>query len=156
MKVYRLARQAFKNDLKGTGAEKYGGRWNNIGVPMLYSCEHRSLAVLEVAVHLQLQLIPLDYYMIELDIPENENSIWEPKQLPGYWNQLPHHPLSQNFGDAFIKEHKYLMMKVPSAIVLNEYNYLINPLHELTSTIKITDTYSFSFDNRLTQKIHYA
>jgi RES domain-containing protein len=150
MKVYRLAKKAFRNDLTGSGAEKYGGRWNNIGTSMLYTCEHASLAVLEVAVHIQLELIPADYYMMELEIPDDKNMIYQTSnRLPDFWDSFPYSQLSQNFGDAFVKSNQFLMMKVPSAIVRREYNYLINPFHKLAREMKVIDSYPFIFDYRL-------
>ena len=61
MTVYRLCKQAHINDLSGTGAEINGGRWNNKGLPALYTACSRALAVLEVAVHVPLGIIPINY-----------------------------------------------------------------------------------------------
>ncbi|TAE79637.1 MAG: RES domain-containing protein [Bacteroidetes bacterium] len=150
MKVYRLAKRAFRDDLTGSGAEKYGGRWNNIGTSMLYTCEHRSLAVLEVAVHIQLDIMPRDYYMLEIVVPDDPDLILNARnRLPDDWERFPYGQSSQSFGDDFIKANKFLMAKVPSAIVNQEHNYLINPFHKLAREIKITNSIPFVFDYRL-------
>ena len=150
MKVFRLAKKAYIRDLTGSGAEKYGGRWNNIGTSMLYTCEHRSLAVLEVAVHIQLHIMPKDYYMLELEVPDEKENIHKPNHyLPDDWDSFPYGQSSQRFGDSFIRANKFLSLKVPSAIIKHEYNYLINPFHKLAQDIEIIDCYPFVFDYRL-------
>jgi RES domain-containing protein len=149
MIVYRLARRVFKDDLKGIGAEKFGGRWNNVGVPMLYTCQHRSLALLEVAAHVQLTHIPQDFYMIEIEIPDRAIQIVSEKELPYKWMENPPNSLTQSFGDAFVKSNKALAMRVPSAIVKQEFNLLINPNHKDSYHIEIINSYPFVIDNRL-------
>lgn len=149
MIVYRLARKAFKDDLKGIGAEKFGGRWNNIGVPLLYTCQHRSLAVLEVAAHMQLTQMPIDFYMIEIEIPDDDIRIVSDKQLPHKWMENPHNNLTQSFGDAFVRGSDFLAMRVPSAIVKQEFNLLINPNHNQAHKIEIVTSYPFVMDGRL-------
>ena len=149
MIVYRLARKAFKDDLKGIGAEKFGGRWNNIGVPLLYTCQHRSLAVLEVAAHMQLTQMPIDFYMIEIEIPDNDITIVSEHQLPYKWMENPHNSLTQNFGDDFVRANKFMAMRVPSAIVKQEFNLLINPNYIKANIIEIVKSYPFVLDGRL-------
>ncbi len=149
MVVYRLSKMAFKDDLKGIGAEKFGGRWNNAGVPILYTCEHRSLALLEVAVHVQLNFMPTDYYMIEIEIPDVSINTPMLGELPYNWYQNPPNHVAQEFGDEFVENDNYLALKVPSAIVKQEYNILINPRHRLASQVKIIKSYPFAFDKRL-------
>lgn len=149
MIVYRLARKAFKSDLKGTGAEKYGGRWNNIGMPMLYTCEHQSLCVLEFAVHMQLSLMPQDLYMISVEIPDSKKTLIKAQGFPYNWDQTPHNNATQLYGDQFLEKEEYLAMSVPSSIVKAERNILINPKHKLAGEIRIVAEYHFSFDKRL-------
>lgn len=70
MIVFRLGKEKYKNDLSGIGAEKFGGRWNSKGVRMVYTSQSRALANLEVAVHLTLKLVPKDYYLTSIEIPD--------------------------------------------------------------------------------------
>ena len=149
--MYRLARKAFKDDLNGTGAEKFGGRWNNIGVPMLYASEHQSLCVLEFAVHTHLTLLPKDLFMITLELPPDKKAVTAAKGLPYNWHQTPHHNATQVFGDDFIREGAFLALRVPSAIVPGEFNLIINPNHALAEKIRIADAVPFAFDQRLLQ-----
>lgn len=149
MIVYRLARKAFRLDLKGIGAEKYGGRWNNIGRPMLYTCQHQSLCVLEYAVHMQLTRLPEDLYMISIEIPDSKKSVIDAQGFPYDWDQTPHSNGTQVYGDQFLDKNEYLAMSIPSAIIKAERNILINPVHELASKVRIVAEYHFSFDKRL-------
>ena len=149
MVVYRLARKAFKDDLKGIGAEKFGGRWNNIGVPLVYACQHRSLALLEIAAHIQLTYLPQDFYMVELEIPDSVIHIVSENQLPYRWMENPHNSLTQSFGDAFVKRNTTLALRVPSAIVKQEFNLLINPNHPDAHKIEIISKERLAFDPRI-------
>jgi RES domain-containing protein len=150
MIVYRICAKKFAHDLSGAGAEKYGGRWNNIGQPLLYTSAHRSLCVLELAVHTPLHLIKnMSLVLLSIQIPDGDAVIVPSKGLPYQWNQTPHTDVSQQFGDEFIKENKYLAMRVPSIIVREEYNILINPRHAMAHHVKLVDVVDFTIDNRL-------
>lgn len=153
MIVYRLIKEKYKNDLSGKGAEKAGARWNSKGHPMLYTSESRSLCTAEVAVHTPLGNIPLNYFLIVIEIPESID-LFELKNsdLPKDWKALPHSNSTQLIGDKFLEEEKYLVMKVPSVVVQGDYNYLINPGHILFSKIKIRKSEPFEFDERLFKK----
>ena len=149
MLVYRIARKAFKDDLKGIGAEKFGGRWNNIGVPLAYACQYRSLALLEIAAHIQLLYMPQYFYMVELEIPDSDIQIVSENQLPHKWMENPHNSLTQSVGDAFVKQNTTLALRVPSAIVKQEFNLLINPNHKDFYKVEIIKSYPFIIDYRL-------
>ncbi|MEN8117800.1 MAG: RES family NAD+ phosphorylase [Bacteroidota bacterium] len=150
MIVYRLSREKYCNDLSGKGAELAGGRWNSKGVAMLYISESRALCLAEIAVHLPLGMIPKDYYLVELEISENAIiGTVDENRLPADWHSFPHSPATQDVGDNFISENKFLVLKVPSAVVRGDYNYLINPNHLQSREIKIIKTEPFQFDERL-------
>ena len=70
MIVYRLTSGQYTNDLSGTGAKLYGGRWNSPGLAALYTTEHISLAVLEILVHMKAYRRPLDYHLVVLEVPD--------------------------------------------------------------------------------------
>lgn len=150
MRVYRLIKDKYKDDLSGEGARKAGGRWNSKGIPMLYTSESRSLSTAEIAVHTPLGNIPLNYFLIEIEIPDSIKFIeLKIEDLPKDWKALPHSNSTQLIGDKFISEQKLLMMKVPSVVVQEDYNYLLNPGHKLFSKIKILSSEPFDFDERL-------
>ncbi len=151
MKVYRLCKEKYKHDLSGKGAEKAGGRWNSKGTPIVYTCFSRALCTIEIAVHTPLGNIPLDYHIITIQLPDIKGSIYklEKTELPKNWKSLPHPNSTQLIGDQFISENKDLILKVPSAIVQGDYNYLINPYHKDFKKVKIIETELFEFDERL-------
>jgi len=150
MRVFRLSSEKYKNDLSGKGAEIAGGRWNNKGFSIVYTSESRALCTTEIAVRTPLGILPLNYFLIEIDIP-NELKIKELKltDLPKDWKSYPHSNTTQQIGNAFIKEGKYVILKVPSAAVQGDYNYLLNPKHKDFYKIKIIKTSLFNFDKRL-------
>jgi RES domain-containing protein len=150
MKVFRLCKAKFSGDLSGKGAELFGGRWNNKGVALLYTSDSVSLCTLEVLVHSENGELPRNYVLHTLEIPD-ELPIYEfpMDKIPADWQTFPHSEAARRIGDQFVKEGKYAVLKVPSAIVPNDFNYLLNPGHVDFSKIKITNTEDYEFDIRL-------
>jgi RES domain-containing protein len=150
MKVYRLSRKKHADELSGKGAALSGNRWNSKGVEMIYTSESRALAMAEVIVHLSLAVLPKDFVLLEIEIPDAiAIKKLNPKDLPETWNAFPHHPATQLMGDAFIREGQYAVLQVPSALVNGDSNFLINPFHPDFKKIKITSQHPFLFDQRL-------
>ena len=150
MKVYRIAKYKYINDLSGEGARMYGGRWNSKGTNMLYTASNRSLATVEYLVHLPIALIPRDIYIVEILIPDNiqitELTI---KDLPSNWSHYPAPFSLAVIGDKWVNSNQSLLLKVPSSVVKGEYNILINPKHELFNKIKVNHFEPYNFDQRL-------
>jgi RES domain-containing protein len=149
MIVYRLARSKYINDLSGIGARLAGGRWNSKGLSLVYTSSSRALCMAEIAVHLPLGILPRDYCLAQILIPDSIiiESL-DIKKLPKGWNQFPLIAATQKMGDKFILDHKHPVLRVPSAVVQGDFNYLINPLHAGMKKIKIQDTEPFTFDQR--------
>ncbi|NQY11300.1 MAG: RES family NAD+ phosphorylase [Flavobacteriales bacterium] len=152
MLVYRLSRAQYKDELSGLGAAKFGRRWNSKDIEVIYTAQTRALANSEVAVHIPLSILPKDYYIVQIEIPKSV-AIREVKQseLPAGWNALPNKPVSQTIGDDFIKDNKYAVLRVPSVVVKDEYNFILNPRHKDFPKIKILSTEPFPFDPRYFQ-----
>ena len=150
MIVYRLSKGQYANDLSGKGAELVGGRWNSRGNAMLYTSQSIALCVTEIAVHVPLGILPKDYQLIHIEIPDED--LLEMKRLPKDWQSFPHSNSTQMIGDKFLKEHKHLVFKVPSAAVQGEFNFLINPRRKNFNQIKIVKIEDFNFDERLFRK----
>lgn len=149
MIVYRLSRAKYSNDLSGKGAELVGGRWNSKGIALVYTGQTIALCMAEVAVHIPFGIIPIDYELITLEIPDDEIFELKKSQLPEDWKSLPNSYSTQTLGDEFVKKGKQMILKVPSAVVQGEFNFLINPLHPKIKKVKIKKTETFSFDQRL-------
>jgi len=148
MILYRIVRCVYADDLSGTGARLYGGRWNSEGKSMVYMASSRSLAVLEALVHFNPTNLPDDYCMTMIETPDNIAEV-DINLLPKNWQEYPEQNILKQMGNAFLQQSKHLLLKVPSALVNEEYNYLMNPLHKLAGLVKILSKQPFSFDERL-------
>jgi RES domain-containing protein len=119
MLAWRLCRAPF-TDLTGEGARRYGGRWNRPGRPMVYAASSAALAVLEIRVHLDLppELLPDDYVLLTIDLGDLAT-----EEVVG----LPADPA--DFGDGWLRERRSAALRVPSLIVPESPNLLLNPTH---------------------------
>ncbi|MFC0515221.1 RES family NAD+ phosphorylase [Mucilaginibacter angelicae] len=149
MILYRITKCNYAADLSGSGARLYGGRWNSEGKPMLYLASSQSLAVLEVLVHLDPLIIPGNYCLAEIEVPDSKIITVEVEQLPEDWRDISGPVILRELGDSFLKKQEYLLMKVPSSIVPAEFNYLLNPLHPDAFDVKLLKREPFGFDRRL-------
>lgn len=156
MIVYRIEREKYLDQtLKGVGASlSKGFRWNSLHTKLVYTAESRALATLEVSVHLDLsEDLPTDRFYVAIEIP-NTLKILEVniEDLPSNWNAKPPEIITQIIGDDFVNANEAAILKVPSSIVPQEYNYLINPNHFNAHKIKVVATESMFFDFRLKNK----
>lgn len=152
MIVFRLSSNRYAGDLSGKGAELFGGRWNSIGTPIIYTASSRALAMAEVAVHLHIQKIPKDMMMVELYLPEDSITSLPFSELKYKWEMFPYSIQTQQIGDAFVQENRFLGLKVPSAVVNGDFNFLINPRHVEIQKIKVVNLSPFRFDSRIISK----
>jgi RES domain-containing protein len=153
MRAWRIATDTpgyTADDLTGAGAKLSGGRWNRPGNAMLYCASNISLAVLETFIHLKAGGLPLNRYLVEFTIPE---ALWTAaRSLPAPpvgWDAIPTGKVSLDEGDAWLKARDSALMIVPSAIVPEECNVLINPLHPDASRIGARKTRKWVYDPRL-------
>jgi RES domain-containing protein len=148
MIVYRITNEAYKNDISGNGAALYGSRWNSKGTHLLYTCQFISLSILESLVHLRRNEIPPDQYLLHIEFPD-EKKITEIsyKKMKGNWHE--EFEYTQWIGDQFMKNQEGLVLKVPSAIVPQEHNFLFNPLHAEFKKVKILSSEILELDKRL-------
>lgn len=153
MLLYRLGRRRYARSLTGTGAALYPGRWNSEHVPMIYCGGSRALCALEVLVHIDSERPPLDIVVSTLIVPEDApRHTPGPRQLPRGWDAERYSAPVQEFGDRFILAKEHLVLRVPSAVVPHEFNYLLNPLHPDFKRVKVLAVISFKFDPRLFKK----
>jgi RES domain-containing protein len=148
--VYRLSKGMYRNDLSGKGAEVAGGRWNSKGTAILYTSESIALCTVEVAVHMPLGIVPTDYHLVLIEIPDDVpyQEIRE-ADLPKTWKSFPHANVTQEMGDRFAAQGEHLVLKVPSATVQGTCNFLVNPRHPDFSKVRVVSTGPFEFDKRL-------
>ncbi len=150
MKVFRLVRKKYKVELSGVGASLVGARWNSKGTEIIYCAESRALAMAEIAVHLSISNFPDDFVMLTIEIPEQIviNSV-NIETLSNNWNTFPNSNETPTIGDDFVKKNIFCVLKVPSAIVKSDYNFLINPYHSDFKKIRIINQEDFPFDKRI-------
>lgn len=145
MTVYRCTLLKWAKDLTGTGAYLHGGRWNSPGNSMLYAAENNVLAAFEVALRIPLDQISKNYLMVPIEIPD-ATDIYSPTLPKTWYKDLK---LTRQIGDHFIKSNKLLLMKVPSALISDSFNYLFNPNHAEIKNVKVQVSRSILFDKRL-------
>ena len=142
------------DDLTGAGAKSTGGRWNAVGDPLIYTSQTQALACLETVVHLNAGGLPLNRYLVAVTIPP---PVWAaartetPASLPVGWDADPSGRASIQFGTAWIHSMASAVLRVPSVIVPDEYNVLINPLHPASRAITAVKVRKFLYDPRLTK-----
>ena len=144
MRVWRIATDTpayTADDLRGLGAKTTGGRWNRAGSPVVYCAESISLAAMETLVHLGAGGLPLNRYLVSVEIPE---AIWLRRQIlplqtaPVGWDALPTGKVSLDYGDAWLNLQASALLIVPSIVVPEECNILINPQHPDASSLSAT------------------
>lgn len=144
------------DDMTGTGAKLTGGRWNRPSNPLIYATTSISLAVLETIVHLGTGALPLNRYLVRIDVPD---SVWESASpFPALdsvvgWDAEPAGVTSLDFGDAWLADQKTALQLVPSVLVPEEWNVLVNPSHPDASRIKATKVRRFVYDARLREEV---
>lgn len=150
MIVFRLSRKKYAAALSGKGAAVYGARWNSQGVEMIYTAESRALAMAEVIVHLSLAMMPDDYQMLSIVIPDSVSvEVLDLSILPDDWAIFPYNHKTQAIGDRFIYEREACVLKVPSSVVNGDFNYLLNSYHADFSKIEISEISDFVIDRRI-------
>lgn len=151
MLVYRISNSKYQEHLNGEGAYRFGGRWNNKGTRMVYTSSSVSLATLEVLVHSD--GLPIHKGLIILTIEIPDELVLSISSFPSGWDAIPPSDASIKFGNQFIADNTSLAIAVPSVVVPQERNILINPNHPDFSKVVIKDKRSFVLDGRINRKL---
>ncbi len=132
----------------GGGARKYGARWSPLGVTVVYCSDSRSLAALELIVNALTgtKLVGAPWAVLSAKIPES--LIEQPSRAPDNWRDHPHPRVTQDFGAKWVREQRTAVLRVPSVVVLGEFNYLLNPAHPDFAKITLGQPAPFDFDTR--------
>ena len=150
MLAWRSAKRAYALDRIGTGSRIAGGRWNSEGVSAIYAGLTAEIAAMEKLVHAG-RFIPADLVVVKITLPDNP-ALYEtpdPMDLPAGWAGLPSSPAAAAFGDAFIQGMAKLGLIVPSAVMPEARNILINPAHPAMVQVTMEFVRDFAFDPRL-------
>lgn len=138
-------------DLSGKGAELTGARWNRAGTPMLYASGTRALACLETVVHLARDALPLNRYLVELVVP---HEVWEQAEVADGaalvgWDALPAGRVSLDWGTQWASGARSLLARVPSVLVPEEHNVLVNTRHPDCNRLRAVKVRKWGYDGRL-------
>jgi len=147
--VWRLTRRRFRK-LDGEGARRAGGRWNDLGSAVVYTSSTLSLAALEYLVHVDIEDAPGDLIAMRIEVPDGV-PIEEvaADDLPDDWRREPRHPACVEIGERWLSTGTALALRVPSAVIPEEANWLINPAHPDARRVRVFSTRRFAFDPRL-------
>lgn len=153
MRVWRITKAKLALDTSCTLTKKYGGRWNPIGHAAFYAGTTVELCALESFVHLTGRGQP-PLALVAIDLPETSALAVRPPstELPADWAALPVAAASQEFGKAWLTSLNQLLMLVPSAIVPEATNCVINPAHPEFAGIRLSIVRPFTFDARMFKK----
>ncbi len=159
MLLYRLAKEKYRNDLSGRGAEKFGGRWNHTGTPLIYTGNSAPLVVLEYLPqlrkdHKNMPVIPgsMKLGIAVIEIPEKTSMITlREKDLPEDWKNMIPPDSTKDIGSAWASELKSAVLKVPSVYIPcgHSWNYLLNPLHREIRDVKVKEFIKYKYDDRI-------
>jgi RES domain-containing protein len=153
--AWRITKKRHQNSaLSGEGAKLYGGRWNPPGYSAVYAADSLSLAILEMIVHLEDDEDLDDYIAIPIEFDDTMITTLHTENLPQNWSCLPVSKQTQDIGEKWLEEGQSLILKVPSSVVPNDCNFIINPLHPDFRLLQIGSPRSLQIDPRVSKRIH--
>lgn len=151
MFVYRISQSRYANSLN---TPAIAARWNSHGKQIIYTGGSLALSCLEILAHKSGASLASGNFSVAIikineELPIDEITIENLQNINNHWHQVANYPITQNIGDKWLNKGEGLILKVPSAIIELEFNYLINPNHPHFSKIEIVKISKFSFDPRL-------
>jgi len=153
LRAWRLTHARHAADaLSGEGARLYGGRWNPPGLRVVYASAHVSLAALELLVRLNRWELLEPYVLTELEFPRSLVREVSIRELPADWKALPYSPATQRLGERRLRAGGGAVLRVPSAVIDLEYNYVFNVEHADFRRVSATPPRPFRFDPRLARR----
>jgi RES domain-containing protein len=147
--VWRIARRPYALDRLGAGARQDGGRWNRPGTGVIYAGSTIAIAALEQFVHLA-GVVPADLVLVRVTLPAGCSTEAPTRSdLPRDWDLVPAGPGSMDFGTRWAQEKRSLVLYVPSVVLREERNAVLNPAHAEFARVKLTIEREFSYDPRM-------
>lgn len=149
MLLYRISSPQYAGDLSGNGAKLYGGRWNEKGTAVVYLASTRAIAMMELLVHLRPDDLDRPFTITVFEVPDDKVFKVDVALLPTGWAAEERKPELAKWCAKFVEDGNYLLMEVPSVLIPEESNYLLNPRHLDAAKVKLISQREFSFDHRL-------
>jgi RES domain-containing protein len=150
LRVWRLCSAKYaESAYSGEGAKLYGGRWSPPGVPLVYTSESRALCLVEVLANVEDVDVLFDVSWVLVGAELAATLVERPQRYPATWRQFPHSTECQAFGADWAQSLRTAALRVPSAVVPGEFNYLLNPAHPDFKHVKVSAAEPFNFDARL-------
>ena len=149
MEVFRISAEKYSSSLTSSGS---ANRWNEKSQFVIYTGSSRSLSSLELVVHRSSIKPTINYKVMVIYIPDREELYKQiaKKELPINWRSITAYPKLQKIGSKWYANKESLVLKIPSAIVPQEYNYIINTTHpDFSDTVKLVDVEDYFWDSRL-------
>jgi RES domain-containing protein len=143
-------RKHARNAFSGEGAREFGGRWNSQGVAIVYTAQSQSLAVLEMLVHLDSSDLLQKYVLIAAEFEPSLISHISPSALPKHWRSDSALDDLRAIGDEWVRSGRSAVLQIPSVLVPEEHNFLLNPEHRDFARLRFGKPQPFRFDPRLT------
>jgi RES domain-containing protein len=147
--VWRICAATFGDRIfTGEGSLKVQGRWHPKGVPVIYTSDSRALSALEILVNAEnsVSLHDRPWVIASAEIPVD--LIRTPESVPEDWRKNPSPDSTRAFGHDWFSSRRSPAVRVPSAVVLGEFNYLLNPLHPDFARLTFSPPEPFHFDPR--------
>lgn len=150
MRVWRITKpRHLQGAFDGQGAKRDGGRWNHVGVSVVYASESAALATLELLVRLQDVRLLKNYVLLHAEVPNDSILDLDVRGMPATWRKYPHSDVTQDAGDAWLRKAESLALRVPSVVVPG-FNVLLNPAHPRFGDVVVGEPLTDAFDARLT------
>lgn len=142
MQLWRISKSEFAGDTSGEGARLHGGRWTPVGYPAIYTAEHPALAGFEKLVHAGVSIVdaPLGHELVAFVVADDDASV----------THIPHVPdMPMDIGEQWLDAAHTLLLRVPSVVVPQSWNYVINPHHPDFSSVQLRRYGLFVYDKRI-------
>lgn len=147
-RFYRIASAKYRFDASGKGAEILGGRFNPMGYSALYAATSISLATLETLVHTT-NFYPMSHYIMSIDVPAETLAEFSEADMPYGWDKLDDLSVAQAFGVEKLYEANRLGILVPSVVVPEQHNIVLNPRHRAMQDVEVHEVRPLNLDARL-------
>lgn len=148
--AWRIAKRRHASDaFSGDGARMYGGRWNSPGHPAVYVSETRALATLEVLAGLRSPAVIPAYVLMRVEFDEGLTTALDVRTLPKAWKNSPPGDATQRLGDEWLEAGESVALRVPSAVVPSEFNYVLNPSHPDFKKVRVGKLEALYLDPRI-------